>query len=146
MASADANAETLRAFARAWDSENIQLLATAWRRGEVDLSPLLAEDVVYEDSEMPDHVGESYRGHAGFIQALETWSEPYEAMTLELQEIVGAGDRFVTIHRLHTKARRTAIEFDETGAYVWTFRDGRVVHVRGFRDAGEALRYADLSG
>jgi ketosteroid isomerase-like protein len=142
----DANVETLRAFAQAWNSENIQLLASAWKRGEVDLSGVFADDVIYEDSEMPDHVGETYRGHAGVIQALETWSEPYQELTLEMQEIVGSGDRLVSIHRLRMRARHTAIEQVERGAYAWTFRDGLVVHMRGFRDPDAALEFAGLAG
>jgi ketosteroid isomerase-like protein len=38
----------------------------------------------------------------------------------------------------------TGIEFDEPLAYVWTFRDGKVVHFRSFRDPKQALEAVGL--
>ena len=31
-------------------------------------------------------------------------------------------------------------------AYVWTFRDGKVIHFRSYRDPDEAVKNAGLSG
>jgi ketosteroid isomerase-like protein len=106
------NVESLRAF---WD---------AWRPGgDVDLS-LLDPEVTYEDTTLPDHVGETYRGHEGVARATERWLDPYEELTIELERIVGAGDRLVSIHRARSRARHTGIEEEGQVAYVWTFRDG----------------------
>jgi len=139
------NVESLRALtAQMGHAQSLQELADAWRRGEVDLSPLVAPEVIYEDHAMPDHVGETYRGHEGIIRALESLSQPFEDLTLKLVRIVGSGDRLVSIHRLRAKAGHTGIAFDQPIAYVWTFRDGKVVHLRGFRDPGEALETAGL--
>jgi hypothetical protein len=44
------NVENLRAVLEAWDME-------AWKRGEADVS-LLDPEVTYEDTILPDHVGE----------------------------------------------------------------------------------------
>jgi hypothetical protein len=41
---------------------------------------------------LPDHVGETYRGHEGFNSALTRWFEPYQGVTIELEQIVGTGD------------------------------------------------------
>jgi ketosteroid isomerase-like protein len=51
-----------------------------------------------------------------------------------LERIVGAGERIVSIHRVKVRARHTGIEFDEPVAYIWRFRDGRVIHFQSFRD------------
>ena len=91
--------------------------------GRVDLSAFVAPDVVYEDDAMPDHV-----------------------LTAKLDRIVGTGDRLVSIHRLRAKARHTGIDFDEPIAYLWTFREARVVHLRGFRDPDRALADLGLKG
>src|SRR5438876_11256173 len=85
------NVENLRATVEAWNVET-------WSRGEGDMS-LLDPEVTYEDRNLPDHVGETYRGHEGVARAAERWIEPFEWLTLELEEIVGAGDRLVSIHR-----------------------------------------------
>jgi ketosteroid isomerase-like protein len=121
------NVENLRAFWEAWTPG-----------GEMDMS-LLDSDVVYEDSNLPDHVGEAYRGHEGIARAAERWLEPYESVTIELERIVGSGDRFVSIHRAHSRARRTGIEDEGPLAYTWTFRNGKVIHFRSYRDPDEAL-------
>jgi ketosteroid isomerase-like protein len=140
----DPNVERLRALTAQWKTQNFRDLGKAWRRGEVDLSPFLAPEVTYEDDAMPDHIGETFRGHEGMIRALESLSEAFEELTLELERIVGSGDHLVSIHRLRAKATHTGIEFEEPIAYLWAFLEGRVVGVRGFRDPDEALEAAGL--
>ena len=130
------NVESLRALLEALDVE-------AWRRGE-DMS-LLDPEVAYEDMTLPDHVGETYRGHEGVARATERWVEPYEGFTIELERIVGAGDRLVSIHRVRARARYTGIEAEGPVAYVWTFRGGKVIHFESFRDPEQALEAAGLS-
>ena len=104
---------------------------------EPDFS-LLDPDVVFEDDILPDHAGEAYRGHEGMMRAIRTWLQPYERFTIELEDVVGSGDRLVSIHRFRATARHTGIEAELHYAYVWTFRDGKVVHVQSFRDPEEA--------
>jgi ketosteroid isomerase-like protein len=130
------NVENLRAFLEVLDLE-------AWRRGEGDMS-LLDPEVTYEDTTLPDHVGEAYRGHEGVARATERWVEPYEVLTIELERIVGAGDRLVSIHRVWGKARYSGIEGEGPVAYLWTFRGRKVIHFQSYRDPEEALAAAGL--
>ena len=109
----------------------------------MDMS-FLDPEVTYEDSNLPDHVGEAYRGHEGIVRAAERWIEPFEWLLIELEQIVDAGDRLVSIHRARSKARYTGIEFNAFVAYVWTFRDGKVIHFRSFLDPDQAIAAADL--
>jgi ketosteroid isomerase-like protein len=134
------NAESLRTFLEVW---NIRGSLEAWSQGEADTS-LFDPEVTYEDTTLPDHVGETYRGYAGVARATERWIEPYEELTIELERIVGEDDLFVSIHRTRAKARHTGIEFEGPVAYVWTFRDGKVIHFRSYRDPAEALEAAGL--
>ena len=57
------NAQNLRELLGTWNMQ-------AWKRGE-DMS-LLDPDVAYEDATLPDHVGETYRGHDGVARATAT--------------------------------------------------------------------------
>ena len=136
------NVETLRAFLETWSREPWTL--EAWQRGEVLDMSFLDPDVLYEDTNLPDHAGEVYRGHEGVVRAAERWIEGSEWLLVELEQIVGAGDRLVSIHRVRSKARYTGIEFDAPVAYVWTFRDGKVIHFRSFLDPDQAIAAADL--
>jgi ketosteroid isomerase-like protein len=138
------NVENLRAFLETWSREGWTL--EAWQQGEViDLS-LLDPDVTYGDTTLPDHIGETYRGHEGVIRATERWIEPYESLLIELEQIVGAGDRLVSIHRVWGKARHTGIEEEGRMAYLWTFREGKVIDFRSFRDPDQALKAVRLKG
>ena len=113
--------------------------------GEADLVSHFDPEVTFEDMALPDHAGETYRGVDGVIRATERWVEPFEEMTIDLERIVGSGDSLVSIHRWRARARHTGIAFDEPLAIVWTFREGKVIHFRSFRDPDEALEAAGLS-
>ena len=110
-----------------------------------DLVSRFDPEVTYEDTTLPDHAGETYRGVDGVIRATERWIEPFETMTIDLERIVGTGDCLVSIHRWRATARRTGIAFDEPLAILWRFREGNVIHFRSFRDPDEALEAAGLS-
>jgi ketosteroid isomerase-like protein len=105
---------------------------------------LLDAEVTHKDTNLPDHAGETYRGREGVIRATERWAEPYEELTGELEQIVGAGDRLVSIHRVRAKTRHTGIEFEASVAYLWIFRGGKVIHFRSFGSPQEALEAAGL--
>ena len=124
--------------------ESIRALWEGWTPGdEMDMS-ILDPDVVFEDANLPDHIGEPYRGHEGVARATERWLEPYESVTVQLERIVGRGDRLVSIHHARSKARYTGIEDEGPLAYVWTFRDGKVIHLRSYRDPSDALEAVGL--
>jgi len=134
------NVERLRGRLETWDPvADIE----AWRQGRttVDVS-FLDPDVVYEDGVLPDQTRET--GYEGVARATARWLEPFESVTIEFDRIVGDGDRVVSIHRAQMRARHTGIDFDTPLAYLWTFRDGRVVHFKSYLDPAEALAAAGL--
>ena len=126
------NVERLRAFFATWGA-----------RDTADFS-LLDRDVVFEDDILPDHAGETYRGYEGVVRSIRTWLEPYERFTIELEQIVGSGDRLVSIHRFRSRARHTGIDQEMRYAYLWSFRDRKVIYFRSFRDPEAALEAVGL--
>ena len=138
----DDNEQMLRAFLKTF--EDIPAFVDALKRGALELAPL-DPDVVYEDANLPDHIGETYRWPECILRAAERWADASETLTLELERIVGSGDRFVSVHIAHSKARHSGIEFDGPLAYAWTFRDGRIIHFQSYRDPEEALKAAGTS-
>ena len=127
--------------------ENVELVwqsSLAWSDGGEDaLLQYLDADVEWLPPRDSMNVG-IYRGHDGVVRATKRWIEAYEWLLIELEQIVGAGDRVVSIHRWRAKARYTGIEFDTPLAYVWTFRDGKIIHYRAFSDPKQALEAAGL--
>jgi ketosteroid isomerase-like protein len=142
---AEANAERLQELLASWEGENLRSFADAFRRGEVDLS-LLADEVEYEDTILPDHVGEVYRGHEGVARAMERWVEPFDELRVSNEGIIGEGDVLVSLHTMRGRAEHTGLRFDETVAYLWKFRDGRVSFFRSYWDTEAALAAAGLGG
>ncbi len=139
------NVANLRALLAPWDGKDLRAWGNAWASGEVDLS-LLDPSVSYEDTVLPDQVGETYRGHEGVVRAMERWTEPYGELTTELERIVGTGDLLVSIHRVRSKAGYTGLQFDSPLAYLWSFRDARVILFRSYWEPEEALAAAGLEG
>jgi len=122
------NVETLRALFKDWSRE--AWTPEAWERGEmIDLS-FFAPDVIYEDTILPDHGDEAYRGHEGLIRAARRWIEGTEWLQIKLEAISGEGDHLVSIQIVRSKARHSGIELPVRFAYDWTFRDGKVVHFK----------------
>ena len=139
------NVDNLRAFLETWDRDgNIRAFVDAANRGEADMS-VLDPKVTYEDTSLPDHVGETYRGHEGVIRATERWIEPYEELTSKLEKIVGTGNRLVSIHRIRARARAHRDRAGSAHRLPWTFRDGKVIHFKS-SSPEEALEAAGLRG
>jgi ketosteroid isomerase-like protein len=135
------NVERLRRRLDGWDPiAEIE----AWKQGRatVDVS-ILDPNVVYEDGVLPDQTRET--GLEGVARATARWLEPFETVRVEFDRIVGDGDRLVSIHRAWMKARHTGIDLETPIAYLWTFRDGRVIHFKSYLDPGEALADAGLA-
>jgi ketosteroid isomerase-like protein len=140
------NVEKVRAFLATWDGEMLRPESRPFQRifsMEVTVA-LYAPDAVYEDAVLPDHVGESYRGLDGFVRAAEAWIEPLEWLLVELDQIIDADERVVSLHRARLKMRHTEIEFESPLAYIFNFKDGKVVHHRAFVDHAEALKAVGL--
>ena len=136
------NAAAVQAYLNDWDP---QADLDAWKRGEPRGLPLFDPEMEYEDTILPDHAGETYRGYEGLARATERWLEPFKSMTVELERIVGTGDRLVSIHRFHAVAAHTGMEFNDSVAYVWTLREGKVVHLKSYWDPADAVAAAGLS-
>jgi ketosteroid isomerase-like protein len=130
--------------------ENVELIRQGWEssmRGDpTDLDLSFADaDVVYEDDILPDHAGETYHGHEGIRRAWARAVEPWGSFSNEIEWARDAGDEVVTCHLMRAKGKESGIAGEGRYAYIWRFRDGKVVYVKSFADPAEALEAAGLS-
>ena len=116
-----------------------------WAAYSQAAAALYTPDFIYEDTAMPDHHGEIYRGWEEYRRAVATFTEPFEEMIYDLERLVGSGDRVLSIYRVRATARHTGIKFDLQAAYVLSFRDGMISHVRAYLDPDEALKALGLA-
>jgi ketosteroid isomerase-like protein len=85
------------------------------------------------------------RGFEEVRDAWLTWFEAFEQVNFEIEELVEAGDKVVALIRARARGRESGVVIDQRLPSVWTVRGGRVVRVRGYREAGDARDAAGLS-
>jgi ketosteroid isomerase-like protein len=86
-----------------------------------------------------------YRGHSALRDFIrERYEDAWESVDDELEQIIDAGDRVISIIKTHGRGRASGAETEKTHAGVWTIRDGRIVRVE-WMSRDEALEAAGLS-
>lgn len=84
------------------------------------------------------------RGGGGFTRLWEEWSEPFAVLRIEVDEMIDAGEKIVSLVRQIGRTKRGGVEIEETAAAVWTIRDGKLSRVEFHLDRQAAMRAAGL--
>jgi hypothetical protein len=130
--------------------ENVELLRGAFekfRAGRSDFGvDLLDPQVEWDATDLgvPD-TDEVYSGVDGVQRFWRGWLAAWDAVQFEY-ELSDAGDRVVALIDQRMRGRSTGIEVP-LGKYthVYTFRDGLIVHWKGYRSQSDALEAVGLS-
>jgi uncharacterized protein len=89
--------------------------------------------------------GKAYVGHEGYRELLADFDQDWEYVQMDPEDFREAGDDMVVVlGRLRARARTSGVDLDVPMGFLWTLRDGKVVHGRTFSDQAEALRAAGL--
>ena len=130
-------------------AENLEVarrFADCWQRSDWDAMLELADPEV----EMHATVGGVEEGRVrhgvdeirrDYEMAEETWDEH----TIELEEVLGAGDRVVILHRETMRGKSSGMDLELEAAVLVDFRDGRIVRLQGYMDRAAALEAAGLA-
>jgi ketosteroid isomerase-like protein len=127
------NAKLVRA---AWD---------AWTKGDPHALDFLDAEITYEDDMLPDHAGETYHGREGLLKAWARWAEPWESFETELEWAREAGDQVVSCHHVRGRGKESGVDMEGRYAYLWRFRDEKVIYLKSYGEVDEALEAAGLS-
>jgi len=129
--------------------ENVQRIRDLWptvNRGHTASLAFFDNDVVYESDLLPDHVGQAYRGIDGLVKAWSVWTEAWDRLETDIEWVRDAGrDAVVSCHQARMRGKGSGVEAELRYAYLWRFRDGKVIYCKGFRDPKEALVAVGLS-
>ena len=135
--------------------ERLRPYAEAFRTGtsESDREAMITklEEIADPDAELELAGGPvfdlsgAYRGTDAIRQFWREWLAAWETLKYEY-ELVDAGERVVLLFDLRVRGRSTGIEMPVGKvAWVYTFRDGLIVHMKFYLSQSEALEAVGLS-
>jgi ketosteroid isomerase-like protein len=128
----------------AMSQENVETLRSAVASGPAGLLEILDEQVEWDYvGAFPEAV--TYHGPEQVGQFLSAWARGFDDFGFEADEIVDAGDSVMVYLHQWGRGRGSGVEVDSRTWQVFTFRDGKVVHCRGYETKAEALEAAGLS-
>jgi ketosteroid isomerase-like protein len=126
--------ETVRQLLEAFNSEDIErVLALTHRDIVVEIPP--------EVSAEPD----TYRGHDGMRRYFQSFRDAMDEIRFESEQVVDVGPSVVVTLRLTASGRQTAIRVQQRSAGVWTTADGKLIRIRSYASAADALKAVGLA-
>ena len=89
----------------------------------------------------PGYLPEAARpiGLEGFREAWLDWTSPFESFRIEVERVIDAGDRVVSLVRQIGRTKTGGVEIEASAAAVWTIRDGKLTRVEFHLDREAAL-------
>ena len=110
----------------AWNSDNFRELATAAADPEIELH-------VAPGTDLPVGLDDTYYGPDGYCQAMEDWSGSWRSWGVEIEDVVEVAQNKVLVTARHIGAGWTsAVEIEQWGAVLYTFRRGKILRVDGY--------------
>jgi ketosteroid isomerase-like protein len=128
--------------------ENARWAYEAWNRRDFDqILELVDPEIEWTFAEgfarLPG-VDTVYHGHEGIRRFWETFIEPWEQITIEVEELRDSGDYVVAFIRFRAVGR-DGLEVDAPFVHVLTIRESKVIRFEAFDDRAAALEAAGLS-
>jgi ketosteroid isomerase-like protein len=80
-----------------------------------------------------------YEGMEGADEFLEAWVGAWDDWRIEVEAMLDAGEKVVTIMRQGGRSKVSGMRTEMTFAMVWSFRDGREARMEMYSDPKEAL-------
>ena len=118
----------------------------AFGRGDMDaLEKLLHPDIEWRTTPEVPFLG-TYKGLEEFQRGMNEWTESFDDLTTEVEEMIDAGEHALVFHRMHGRGRDSGAEVDLAIWQVVSVRDGKLVRMHDFMDRAEALAAAQLQG
>jgi ketosteroid isomerase-like protein len=128
--------------------DNVEIL----RRALPDSAPADVEALLalLDERVEWDYVGAfpevvTYHGPDEVREFLQQWSGAFDGFGFEAEEAIGAGDSVVVLLHQWGQGKETGARVESRTWQVFTFRDGKIVHCRGYGTKAEALDAAGLT-
>jgi ketosteroid isomerase-like protein len=117
--------------------ERLDALYEDWARGDYSRSDIFDPEMKMETFDMAEPLrADSYDG---FVEAMRGWLSAWERpIRITAEEFVESGDRILVLISWIGRGKGSGARIEGSGAHLWTFRDGLVVHFGVYRDRDEA--------
>jgi ketosteroid isomerase-like protein len=130
-------------------SANLDLVRSIyadWRRG--DFSSVAWADPEIEYVRVGDLFGrESRIGLAGMAEGSRDFLHAWEDVRVEATEFRELDDgRVLVLIRLSVRGKTSGLDLRESGAHLYTIRDGKVTHLTAYLERDRALADLGLEG
>jgi ketosteroid isomerase-like protein len=119
--------------------EIVERFFEARSRGDLGYLNYIDPDAEFDLSESRATYRGIYRGHEEIRRQWESLQEAWAVTDLRPDEPVVVGDKVVVTVRISAQGRTSGVRLDGTGANVFTFKEGRIVHFKLFQTKAEAL-------
>jgi ketosteroid isomerase-like protein len=96
--------------------------------------------VYYSRADEPDAIVGG--GLEDFKEMIVTWTSMFEEFRCDIEEIVDAGDRTISVTALRGRGRESGVEVDEPYVFLVTWRKDKALEVHEYRTKEEALEAA----
>jgi ketosteroid isomerase-like protein len=87
-----------------------------------------------------------YRGVEGFRRGIADFDQDWESVRMDVTEVRCGQDRVVVIGTLRSRGKASGIDLAMPLAMLWSFEGDRIIEIRSFAEASDALRTAGLEG
>jgi uncharacterized protein len=126
--------------------ENVEVVRELYRglaRNQRFPDELLDDEIEWVNP--PDAVEPGIRkGREAFHAATDRTGEAFEERAIDIDEVIGAGDKVVMLGAFVVRGRASGLERRQPQGQVWTLRDGKAVRFQWFNDQAEALKAAGV--
>jgi uncharacterized protein len=121
------------------DVERLRGAYQAFNEGGVEaiLERLAPEFQVRDRASSPDR--QTRYGKEGIKQLFDSYMEAFDALHLEPEEFIDAGDQIVVSLHQRIRGKGSGAEVEGHIAHVWTMRGGTALRLRIFGDKESAL-------
>jgi ketosteroid isomerase-like protein len=87
----------------------------------------------------------TYRGRLECQRYLQELLTPFEAWTVEPEELFESGDQIAVVLKVRARPKGSSAEIEIRNGHLWAFRDGMAQSLRIFPEPEKALEAAGLS-
>jgi len=126
--------------------EVVRRAIAAFNRGELDGLAATYDwyDPDVEFFEDPHHPEAVQRGADAIESYFRNFVDLFDDYSIEIEEIVDAGDQVVVFNRQRGRGKGSGAEVDVSSAWVFGFREGRISRITPYWERSEALAAAGL--